>query len=232
MVEIDRFDLADVGVSDQVELQSDYTGFYKSVTLADTTSGTATIVVSTVSDNLLHADNPVESGDTVVIAGNAAAGTYTIDVMISDTQFTVVESLPDSTGGTSSFRYPPGAQKVGFYVAPLSFTSDAPNVQKVMEAMDGYKLAEESLSLAINYVQNGFEEITYSGTKATNITLWETASKLIKVRESQLTYDGNNVSQVIDIQYDALGIEKYRLTQTYVYTGNMIISSTQTRTDV
>jgi len=78
--------------------------------------------------------------------------------------------------------------------------------------------------------ENYFEEYTRVGNKVTNITVWTSAAKTLKIREEQYTYSGNRVTQEVDIQYDGVGTEVERLTLTYNYTGSLILSVTCVRT--
>jgi hypothetical protein len=59
-------------------------------------------------------DDPLEPGDLLTISGSSAAdGDYTVEAVVSDTEFQVVETIPDSTGGTVDFIHPEGASRVG-----------------------------------------------------------------------------------------------------------------------
>jgi len=78
--------------------------------------------------------------------------------------------------------------------------------------------------------EDNYEEYTRVANKVTNVTVWETSSKLKKIREEQYTYSGNQVTQEVDIQYDSAGVEKERLTITYAYTGSLVTSATTVRT--
>lgn len=121
MSPIRRDDIFDVDVVDAVELASSGSTVINTDTLVSTVSTTKRVTVSSI--NLNDLETPIESGDIVVIAGNAAAGTYHVDQIILNTIFTVIESILDSTGGTVSFKYLPGAMKVGLDKTNLTTTT-------------------------------------------------------------------------------------------------------------
>jgi len=121
MSPIRRDDIFDVDVVDAVELASSGSTVINTDTLVSTVSATKRVTVSSI--NLNDLETPIESGDIVVIAGNAAAGTYHVDQIILNTIFTVIESILDSTGGTVSFKYLPGAMKVGLDKTNLTTTT-------------------------------------------------------------------------------------------------------------
>lgn len=121
MSPIRRDDIFDVDVVDAVELASSGSTVINTDTLVSTVSATKRVTVSSI--NLNDLETPIESGDVVVIAGNAAAGTYHVDQIILNTIFTVIESILDSTGGTVSFKYLPGAMKVGLDKTNLTTTT-------------------------------------------------------------------------------------------------------------
>jgi len=134
---ITREDLDDVGFVDAVELAATggASSAYKSaVTAVSTTSGTKRVVISGF-DVSIERDTPVQAGDKVVLAGNAAAGTYTINTIINATTFDVVEAIVTSTGGTVEFRYPAGAKKVGVDTTGFS-SSGATTLQSLLTDLD------------------------------------------------------------------------------------------------
>jgi hypothetical protein len=78
--------------------------------------------------------------------------------------------------------------------------------------------------------ENYYEEYTYSGNKVTNVTAWTDSGKILKVRESQMSYTGNRLTGITEIQYDASGTETERLTSSVIYSGNKIQNITVVRT--
>jgi len=84
-------------------------------------------------------------------------------------------------------------------------------------------------TLVHDIAETSYDEMTYSGNRLTNQTTWETASKLKKIREQQITYSGGRVTQIINIQYDAAGVENTRTTEVYSYSGNKVTDVTRTQ---
>lgn len=149
---IAKEDITDVDIVDSRELLSDGTDAYQSsVSVTSVTASTKTVVVS---GGMVYNDNPVESGDLVTIAGNAAAGDYTVDAVTDDTTFTVVESTTDATGGTATFNHPPGATKVG--VDDTNLELPASTVQEALENL--------SKPRAVSVYNSIFTMPTKSGT--------------------------------------------------------------------
>jgi hypothetical protein len=84
-----------------------------------------------------------------------------------------------------------------------------------------HKLAEDS------HVQ-----VTRSGGKVSNITVWTNDTETTKIREFQITRTSGKVSQIIVIQYDNTGAEDYRLTKTINRVSGKVDSVDVVRTDV
>jgi len=112
-------DIFDADIVDAVELLSSGSTVIATDTLVSTVNATKRVTVSTY--NLDDPDAPIEPGDIVVIAGNAAEGTYHVASIVSTTVFVVVESIPGSTGGSVTFYDPPGATKIG--ISPTNLTT-------------------------------------------------------------------------------------------------------------
>jgi hypothetical protein len=67
-----------------------------------------------------------------------------------------------------------------------------------------------------------YTEITRTGGKVTDIVVWATDAKLLKVREETITRAAGKVSQILTIQYDGAGVEKMRVTETFTRAGTKI----------
>jgi len=88
----------------------------------------------------------------------------------------------------------------------------------------------EALDTIIHGIdKSSYDEIAYTGNNISAYTVWETASKLKKVREEIYTYDLGKVTQVITKQYDGTGTLKMTVTETYSYSGSKISSITRTK---
>lgn len=145
MGKIRKEDFTDLDIIDAVELASvaGVSDAYKTgVTVSTVTASTKRVVISGF--NLLtERDTPVEPGDKVVIAGNAAAGTYTVAVVVSATSFDVVETIVDAVGGTVAFRYAAGAESVGIDTTRMAIVT-ANNGQDFLSDLDiGFLLTTE-----------------------------------------------------------------------------------------
>ena len=133
-------DVEDVEFVDAVELISDGSTAYKSVSISSTSSIASTITISTSPplnlDGFVYGDDPVEPGEKITITGSTGAdGTYTIDTVVDNNNITVVEPIVNSTGGSGSIRRLPGAKLVG--VDPTSLTNVSANdVQTALEHLD------------------------------------------------------------------------------------------------
>lgn len=90
---------------------------------------------------------------------------------------------------------------------------------------------EDLDTLAHCLVEDSFtERVPATGPKPTNIITWTDAGKTTKIREVAVTYTGPLPTTVAHIQYDAAGVETYRVTCTNVFSGAMLVSQTAVRT--
>lgn len=94
-------------------------------------SSTKTITVSSGNFNNVRP----EKGDAVVITNSDAAGTYTLDTQVSETEITVQESIPDASSGDLQIYHPPGATRVGVNQNNFSNLSGS-TLQQVLESAD------------------------------------------------------------------------------------------------
>jgi hypothetical protein len=196
---------------------------------------------------LLHSDDPVESGDTFVLSGSTAAdGSYTVDTVVDDDTFTVVEAIADSTGGTAAFRHPPGASRIG--IDPSNITSSsATNAQQVFEDLDGAivgggitEAQHKVLRHLIHFIEDGPAEGFASGAYEetlpaadpfpTSIIWWESSSKLKKIVEETVTYNSNKTINTDQWKvYDTDGSTVLAtVTDTFAYSGIFVTSRTRT----
>ncbi len=233
-----RADVCDVDIVDQIELASIGATVYKIVPLTSTTAGTKTIVVTqdTLNDSNLAYDTPVEAGDIISITGNAAAGIYTVDVVVDSSDLTVEEDILDSTDGYAAFIYPTGSSRVGY---PPTGTGMMPavtidDVRDALDYLDGYALDDavhEGLNTLVhNIARTSFDEVVYgAGNRIDSVTTYTSAAKTQKIQQSDLSYSGTKISEVVTQQFDNTGLFLYSVTEAPVYSGNQITSVTRTR---
>ena len=189
------------------ELSSDgYFIYLPSISVISTTNSSKTVVISPIPDGegltLPSFDHPVKSGDITYINGSSGAdGYYTIDIILSDTSFTVIDTIVDSIGGTVDFMYPVGAGLVGFDSTGLTMT-DATNVQGAIKDFDQNAISyanHETLRHLIHFVDDGpgdlfasdaYREITPFGNPfPTNITWYTDTSKAYKIIEKIIVWN-------------------------------------------
>lgn len=180
----------------------------------------------------------IDEDDVVVISGSTAAdGVYTVDSVTDHQNFTVKESIPDSTGGTATIYHPAASKRIGVDPTNIS-NSSASLLQDVLEDLDGAitggGLTPEShrtLDQLVHWLdEDYYQEYTYWGSRVTNITIWTDSGKTTKIREFQYSYSSGKVSQEVIIQYNGSGVEVERLTLTYTYSGSRVSNITTVRT--
>lgn len=134
-----KTDIDDNDFVDAIELASDGYYVYRIGNLTSTTASTKTVIINQLSflDRLDLVDEPLQHLDRVYILNNNIDGYFTVNQVLSSTNFSVLESIPDSTDGLIHYIHPAGALHVGIDNTNLSFT-DAINVQKALEDLDGY----------------------------------------------------------------------------------------------
>jgi hypothetical protein len=235
---IRRIDIVDTEIVDAVELASDgTTEMISGISVVSTTSSTRRVICSNV-DFLYDSDSTLELGDVVILSGTSpgglADGVYTVSSVINVVTFSVVESIASSTGGSVTIKYPAGALKVG--VDPTGLTRiTTRTVQEALEELDfsasGITESQhEALDTIIHEIdETSYDEVIYIGNYASSYIVWETASKLKKIREELYTYTSGKITKVITKQYDNAGVLKMTMTEDYTYSGNKISIITRTK---
>jgi len=235
---LSKNDISDLDFVDAPELESDgQSTFLTGFTVVSTTSSTKRVVLLDV-HIINDPDQRVEPTDIIILAGTTGAdGVYTVASVIDDVTLSVEEAIADSTGGTASFRWPPGASRVGLDPTGLAQTT-AHNVQDAIKDLDGAitgggitEAQHELLDTLVHEIdESSYDEVTYgSGNLVSTYIVWETAAKMKKIREEQYTYAGSKVSQSVTIQYDGTGAVKMTVTETYTYSGSRVTSVTRTK---
>lgn len=172
------------------------------VQVSSTTSFTKTIVSNTSSMESWK----VSPGDIVVIVGGAAAGTYTVATVDSQTVITIVESIASTIGtGVLSIYNPTGASTVGIDPTGLSYVTST-NVQEALEQLDsaiaGGGITEsqhDGLRKLVHLAEvggpyEGFisgayrETLPASDPFPTSVIWWESSAKLKKIVEKTIVY--------------------------------------------
>lgn len=193
---ISKADLVDADVYDATELNTDGSIVYLSVTVVSTTSGTQTVVVNLASDGegiLYSKDHPVEVGDSVDLTGTSGGlgnGTFTITAVLTDTSFTVAEPIGTSTGGTAFFRYPPGAQEIGYRSSDQNSSSGSQLQRVVTDISNATLLDDEPGSFNTTYT------ITRVGPRVTQ-ELWVNTISTFAIKRIAYTYSANRLTQEV-----------------------------------
>lgn len=242
MNRIRRTDLDNLEIVDALELASDGYYVYLTTTLVSTNSTGNVITINLASDGQGIEDtfdHPAKPGDRVRLTGTSgglADGYYTVNSILTDTTFSVSESIVSSTGGTIYFMYAEGAKQVGFNPINVPVTN-ATNVQDAI--VDIYN-AHDSLRQLIHLASGGgpfegfasgaYKEILPSGDPfPTSIIWWTSSGKIDKIVEKTITYNANKTPITIEWKaYDVDGSTVVAtVTDTISYTG--VIETSRTR---
>jgi hypothetical protein len=225
-------DLVDVDIIDAVELLSDGYATYKPAVGIVNVVGTSKTV--NVSGGLIYGDDPVEVSDRVTIAGNAAAGDYTVASIVDDDTFTVAETIVDATGGNATFKHPPGAQKVGVD-NDLFRETNANTLQGVLDDIELAIRAQGSDAEGpVTTLLSGAYRETIGSPFPTSIIWWESASKLKKLVEKTITRSGGGATNpkptpIVWEIYEPDGVT-VRLTISDAITYSGVFETSRTRT--
>lgn len=248
---ITRSDLLDIDFVDQLELGSDGTYVYLTLSVVSTTSGTKTVVVGTAGDGegiQTGKDHPLEEGDRAVISGTSGGlgdGTFTVQSIVDDFTFIVADSIGTSTGGSCDFQYPPGASKVGFDPTGQTLTA-ATNVQQALfdlsnTALDSTRHAalRQLIHLADGvggpfeaWASGSFRETLPLGSVfPTTIIWWTDNTKTTKILQKTVTFNGIHLPTSIKwSMYDVTGSTVIaEATDALTYTGT-VFEASRTRT--
>jgi len=214
--QIRKADLEDLDFLDAEEIQSDGTFVYLTTTVVSTTSGTKVVVVNLPSDGeglITGADHPVQSGDIVILTGTSGSlgnGKFTVDTVIDDTSFSVLETIGTSTGGSINFYYKAGALSVGLDPTGMIHVVSN-NVQDAIFELDSAvgtgssgitALEHKTLRQLIHLADEGGpyegfttgayqETLPASNAFPTSIIWWTSSAKLAKIVEESITYNAN-----------------------------------------
>jgi hypothetical protein len=240
-------DVVDQDFFDAYELASDGYKVYLTTTLVSTTFGTKTVVINLPSDGigiLYSQDHLAEPGDLVRLvgtSGTAADGYFTIDTIVDDVTFTVVETIASSTGGTIYFMFPSGASRIGFDPTGLTITTSHTVQGAIKEIAQKALTAEqhETLRQLIHFIDEGpadgfasgaFKEII--GQPFPSSIIWYVDNtKTQKIVEKLITRNSSkNPTSIVWNMYDFDGVTiVHTVTDSITYTLGAF-ESTRTRT--
>lgn len=226
---LSKSDLYDADVYDAPELNTDGTVVYL------TTSVTSTVATNTVNVGLpadgegilTSRDHPVQIGDKADItgtSGGAGDGTFTVATIPSDTQFTTVETIGASTGGSVNFRYLPGAYNIGFDPTHQN-VSQSNLVHPVVTDLGNHDLLNnEVLTTGVTYSN------TITGGKVTQ-EKWVNTGNSRTIRQIDYTYTGAKVTTEVRKVFSAADGTTViaQATLNYTYTGSTLTGEIITR---
>lgn len=172
----------------------------------------------------------LDIGDKVSIYENIASGIYTVDSIVDQQNFIVVEPIVSTTSGMIEIYHPVGASLVGIEDTNFDIIAGT-DLQTVIDDIDDHLNLRLTISghryldeLVHDIAESSYEEYTYTDGKITALTVWTNTDKTIKIREEQYSYTGSNIDEIIIIQYDATGIEIERITEIITRQGSQILS--------
>lgn len=255
--QVSKSDVTDAEFLDAEELQSDSTFVYLTTTLVSTTSGTKVVVINLPADGegiLYGRDHPAQTDDFVVITGTSGGlgdGTYTINVVLSDTSFSVLETIATSTGGSVDFHYKSGATRIGLDPNGLTVVTSN-NVQDAIEELDAaiggtpaitedeHKTLRQLIHLADDggpyegFTSGVYQETLPSATPfPTSVIWWTSVAKTAKIVEETVTYNPNNTVATDNWKvYHTDGVTLLaEITDAIVYSGVFELNRTRTIID-
>lgn len=231
---IRKSDIVDVEIVDRLELASSGSGYiWKSgVAVLSTTNATKRVVVSGYDTG--DYDDPLAVGDIVVISGSSGAdGTYDVAVVVDSASFDVAQTIPTSTGGLATFKYPSGASQVGYNPAGTSLT--ATNLQSAVTQLALSAGPSSSLS-SVDFLlenepptPNNVYEPVRSGQTVTQ-ERWKRTADFTLIKSIDYTYLSGKVSTSIHRVFASDGSTVVgQFTRNYIYTGNQISKVSGTR---
>lgn len=234
-------DLYDLDILSREELTSDGYYVYASGSLIHITSSMVHSGKIVTTDFFLKSiDDPVQSGDRLhIYDSDGADGYYTINEILSDYSFSVIEDANEVSYGGLHFMHPAGAKSIGFDPTGLASIT-ATNLQDAIKeiAINSSGISEtthENLDTLTHHIaEDGYSLVIYDANKVMNYTIYTDSTMTKKIREYQLSYDINachtQVASVNIIQYNAAGNPVNALNESFEYLGNKIISITSFKT--
>lgn len=246
---IDKKDIRDLDIVDADELISDGYSVYLTSTVISTTNSTSIIVINLPSDGegiLTGKDHLVNPSDRVYLVETSeglADGYYIVNEVLTDTTFSVNESIADSTGGTIYFMYPVGASNIGFDPTGLSNVTSH-NIQGAIRelSLNTVGMSEsqhEALRQLIHFISEGpasgfasgaYKEILPAAEPFPTSVIWYTsAAKTNKIVEKLIVYNSNKTPNTITWKmYDPFDVLLATVIDTIAYNGIFEVNRTRT----
>lgn len=232
------------------ELLSDGYGvnsIYLSSLVSTTSSGVITISLPSDDSSLIWSDDyQVDVNDIVWIYGTlpsgVADGYYTVNQVLTDTTFTVNESIADSVDGYIQFRYPAGATLVG--LNPTGMTDVQGNtVQEAIQELDTNKLdyyEHETLRQLIHFIDEGpgdgfasgaYKVISPVPSLYPTSVIWYTDNTMsYKIVEKTIVWSGVVPVTITWQVYNIDGVTVAHTVSDSISYTNTIFETTRTRT--
>lgn len=248
---IAKEDIKDLDIVDAIELASDGYYIYLTSTVISTTSSTNIIEINLPSDGegiKTGKDHLVNSSDRIYLVGTSgglADGYYIVNTILSDTTFSVNESIVDSIGGIIYFMFPVGSMQVGFDPTGLSNVTSH-NVQEAIRelSLNASGMSENQhavLRQLIHFINEGpasgfasgaYKEILPAAVPFPTSIIWYTnGSKTNKIVEKLIVYNLNKTPYTITWKmYDLFNVLLATVVDTIAYNG--IFETSRVRTIV
>lgn len=226
---LSKADLYDADVYDAPELNTDGTVVYLTITVTST-ANPVTVNVNLASDGegiLTSRDHPVQVGDKVDItgtSGGAGDGIFTVASLVTDLQFTTVETIANSTGGSASFRYLSGASNIGFDPTHQNITTQILGQGVLSDLSNHDLLNNEPVGTGVTYSN------TLTGSQVTQ-EKWVNTGNSRTIRQVDYTYSGSKVTTEVRKVFSAANGTTVlaQVTITYSYSGNTVSGETIVR---
>lgn len=218
-------------------------------TVLSTTSATRIITVVLPADDvslLYEGDYQVNPNDIIYLAGTlpsgAADGYYTINEVLTDTSFSVNESLADSADGYIQFRFQAGATLVGVDSSKMRDVTGN-TAQEAIAELDNLKISasdHEVLRQLIHFIDEGpadgfmsgayKETIPFGAFLPTSIVWYVDDTKTKLIVSEEIIWLGIVPSTITWQVYNTDGVTvAHTVSDEITYTNN-IFETTRTRT--
>jgi hypothetical protein len=242
-------DIRDRDIIDADELISDGYSVYLTSTIISTTNSTGIVLINLPSDGegiLTGKDHLVNPPDRVYLIGTSgglADGYYIVNEVLTDTSFSVNETISDSTGGIIYFMHPVGAGQIGFDPTGLSNVTSHTIQGAIRElSLNATGISENqhtALRQLIHFISEGpatgfasgaYKEILPEAAPFPTSVIWYTSpTKTNKIVEKTIVYNLNKTPHTITWKmYDASNVLLATVIDTIAYNGIFEVNRTRT----